>query len=133
MTTIITVYCNVKKEILKHRWVQSQLLHHILITRQVPFMKGRRLMAISRPSPHVHQCNYPSIPPPFFLSNFHGLPSILLRRAISALTALNHLISSSSLGAHSKNAPRSVVMILNVCFDPGFAVPPPSSPSSPWP
>jgi len=36
------------------------------------------------------------------------------RRAINAQMALNHLISSSSLGAHSRSV-RLVVTILNVC------------------
>ena len=47
------------------------------------------------------------------------------RRAMSALTALNHLISSSSLGAHSSSV-RFVVTTLKVCFSS-----PPPSPSSP--
>ena len=48
------------------------------------------------------------------------------RRAMSARTALNHLISSSSLGAHSSSV-RFVVTILNVCFPAA----PPSGSSTP--
>jgi hypothetical protein len=42
------------------------------------------------------------------------------RRAINAQMALNHLISSSSLGAHSRSV-RLVVTILNVCDLPSGA------------
>lgn len=47
------------------------------------------------------------------------------RRAISARTAPNHLISSSSVGAHS-NKVLLVVIILNVWAVDGPSLPPPS-------
>ena len=53
-------------------------------------------------------------------------PGTTDRRAMSARTALSHLISSSSLGAQS-NSVRFVVTILNVCLPAA-----PSCSSPPW-